>query len=255
MEVKLKNNDYHISFFKPTTVLAKKNRNIIVLLISIWFTGIFGFHILLKIVEKPTPEKDLSVFENSWIKVKSDNVKSEENFVALANSLLSVLGKSTITAEDRSVLDKVLNWCVYNLIPEDRKEEIINDVRMLNKIQKNLNSLKDTEYLKYKEIIISKVGSLMKLNAYSIKAKILPIELVANEMKPDLNINDDQVSDIMKLYLTHNQSFLTDARFLGFPFHYFYTAVFLLILFVVLCLLYCIRIDRLHKKLNIQESV
>jgi putative solute:sodium symporter small subunit len=58
---------------------------------------------------------------------------------------------------------------------------------------------------------------------------------------------------IMKKYLIHNQSFLTDFKFLGFPFHYFYTAIFLLILFVGLCWLYCVKADSLNAKLGIVD--
>jgi putative solute:sodium symporter small subunit len=58
----------------------------------------------------------------------------------------------------------------------------------------------------------------------------------------------------MTKYATHNQSVLTDFAFLGFPFHYFYSGVFLLILFVFLCWLYCIRLERLQKKYSIHEE-
>ncbi|RKX20065.1 MAG: hypothetical protein DRP35_06675 [Candidatus Zixiibacteriota bacterium] len=44
-------------------------------------------------------------------------------------------------------------------------------------------------------------------------------------------------------------------RFLGFPFHYFYTAVFLLVLFVGLCWIFCFQTDRIYKKLGIEERV
>ena len=49
-------NDYHISFFKPTTDIARLNRNIVVFLVCIWTVAIFGFQIALKVFEKPTPE-------------------------------------------------------------------------------------------------------------------------------------------------------------------------------------------------------
>jgi putative solute:sodium symporter small subunit len=62
-----------------------------------------------------------------------------------------------------------------------------------------------------------------------------------------------QLTGIMGLYLIHNRSALTDAKFLGFPFHYFYTAVFLLILFVGLCWLYCVRTDMYNKKYGIED--
>jgi hypothetical protein len=55
--------DYHISFFKPTTPQAVANRNMVVWLVVIWFFAIFGFQILLKVVEKPTPEQSYLTFE------------------------------------------------------------------------------------------------------------------------------------------------------------------------------------------------
>ena len=63
----------------------------------------------------------------------------------------------------------------------------------------------------------------------------------------------DVVAEAMGLYLIHNRSVLTDLKFLGFPFHYFYTAVFLLILFVGLCWLYCVRTDLFNKKYGIED--
>ncbi len=72
------------------------------------------------------------------------------------------------------------------------------------------------------------------------------------------SVQSDQVKEelpgVMELYLVHNQSALTDARFLGFPFHYWYTAQFLLILFVVLCLVYAKMLDHANKKFNFKEE-
>jgi putative solute:sodium symporter small subunit len=58
----------------------------------------------------------------------------------------------------------------------------------------------------------------------------------------------------MEKHLTHNRSVLTDTKFLGFPFHYFYTAVFLLVLFVGLCLVYCRLMDDLSAKYGMEEG-
>jgi putative solute:sodium symporter small subunit len=64
----------------------------------------------------------------------------------------------------------------------------------------------------------------------------------------------DEIPNIMKLYLVHNQNFFTDFEFIGFPFHYWYTAQFLLILFVVLCLIYAVVIDRSNVKHDFVEE-
>jgi putative solute:sodium symporter small subunit len=71
------------------------------------------------------------------------------------------------------------------------------------------------------------------------------------------NFNEDLKSElpkVMELYLIHNQSFLTDFQFLGFPFHYWYTAQFLLILFVLLCLYYAVSIDKMNKEYDFVEE-
>ena len=83
---------------------------------------------------------------------------------------------------------------------------------------------------------------------------LLPFSIV----KANSNILSEDVikalPDIMELYLVHNQSFLTDFNFLGFPFHYWYTVQFLLILFVVLCLIYAVAIEKTNKKFNFVEE-
>jgi putative solute:sodium symporter small subunit len=83
---------------------------------------------------------------------------------------------------------------------------------------------------------------------------LLPTSIVKVE-NPSLSAESIKaLPEIMKLYLIHNQSFLTDFKFLGFPFHYWYTAQFLLILFVVLCLIYAVTIDKINKEYNVVEG-
>ena len=67
-------------------------------------------------------------------------------------------------------------------------------------------------------------------------------------------LTDASIPGIMKTNLIHNQSVLTDTIFLGFPFHYFYSALFLLTLFVLICLVYCFKIDTLMKKYDMEQS-
>ena len=92
---------------------------------------------------------------------------------------------------------------------------------------------------------------LMKFSNTDVRAKILPLELTSKGMDALQDETIKYLPAIMQKYLVHNQSVLTDFKFLGFPFHYFYTAVFLLILFIGLCLVYCVRIDSLNAKLNL----
>jgi putative solute:sodium symporter small subunit len=97
-------------------------------------------------------------------------------------------------------------------------------------------------------------SSYAGLEKYSLKAKLLPFTLKADKLTSLTEEDKTKVPATMAKYLIHNQSFLTDFKFLGFPFHYFYTAVFLLILFVGLCWIYCYRTDKKMTKFEVVES-
>ena len=83
---------------------------------------------------------------------------------------------------------------------------------------------------------------------------LLPSSLVKVESSALSDESKQALPEIMELYLIHNQSFLTDFKFLGFPFHYWYTAQFLLILFVLLCLYYAVSIDRMNEEYEFVEE-
>ncbi len=46
------------------------------------------------------------------------------------------------------------------------------------------------------------------------------------------------------------KSFLTETQFLGFPFHYWYSAQFCILLFIFLCWWYCKFIDKLEAEFS-----
>lgn len=245
--------DYRISFFKPTTPFSKMNRNLVIVLVLIWAFGVFGFQILLRVMEKPTPEKTLITFEEVWGNVEAGTATEEEK-VKFANSVLMVLGKSSLAwkPERRAVLDNALSWVVYDLMSADSlRHTFIDKVAGIEarRADESLD-LKDPNYINAKVEIIEIVAPILGIENYSLKAKLIPLELRSADLKEFKPENKAKLHDIMKLYLTHNQSVLTDTRFLGFPFHYFYTAVFLLIMFVGLCWIYSFKIDRLHKKMG-----
>ena len=84
-------------------------------------------------------------------------------------------------------------------------------------------------------------------------ARILPLELRTSGVDIFTDKNRAIVETCMPFYMTHNRSVLTDTTFLGFPFHYLYTAVFLLILFIGLCWVYCYKVDKYNENLGIVE--
>jgi len=239
------NPNYKVSFFKPTTPFSRKNRNVVIVLLLIWAVAIYGFQILLKVMETPTPEPALVTFEKVWPDVKSGNAVVEQK-KEFAQSILMVLGKSSLTAPKRAVLENALSWVAFDLMPQDQKEDFKATVTEFETIKKNIKSLSDEKYIQGKKKIISMVAPTMDLPEYSLQAKLLPLELKSSEMETFIPENQEKTAGIMQLYLTHNRSVLTDTIFLGFPFHYFYTAVFLLTLFIALCWIYCFIIDRMH---------
>ena len=236
--------DYHISFFNPTTKLAQFNKKLILTLFSVWAISIFGFQILLKVVEKPTPEKAYTNFEEVWGNVKQHKASVAEKQI-FVQSALSVLGKVTLAAEDRVFLDDAINQTIKKLIPN-------KDAKAFNQKVKNFKAVSfgDDNYLQLKADLGSTVATYIGVTPYSLAAKLVPLELKEAQGKATDN---QQIERIMSKYLIHNQSFLTDFTVLGFPFHYFYTTVFLLILFVGLCLYYCIATDRKMLELGIEE--
>lgn len=245
-------NDYHISFFKPTTAQAKWNRNLAMKLILIWAVAVFGFHFLLKAVEKPTPEKAYVKYEKVWDNILTENASIDEmqNF---AHASLSVLGKVFIKPEHKAALQNALSWTAYELADSAQKVLLTNEIQNLEKLKLEITSLSDAKYIDAKNALAAIASPILGLQNSDVRTKIAPLELVSSEMEQFKTENKELIPSIMSTYLIHNQSFLTDFKFLGFPFHYFYTAVFLLILFVFLCWLYCVRVDKMNLELDIDE--
>lgn len=246
-------NDYHISFFKPTTPQARRNRNMVLAFVVVWAVAIFGFQILLRVIEKPTKEPALVSFENAWDHVKADDACLSElrDFSA---SALSVLGKVAIATEDRQVLQNAVSWAAYNMADSVQQVSFKAQVAEFEEIASNISSLDDEAYLAAKVALMDSASAIIGLSVTEdIRAHILPLELKAAAMDSFSDEDKAAIEALMPKYLVHYRSFLTDSTFLGFPFHYFYTAVFLLILFVGLCWLYCKLIDRMNAKLNIVD--
>jgi putative solute:sodium symporter small subunit len=244
--------DYHISFFKPTTPQAVANRNLVVWFVLIWFTAIFGFQILLRIIQKPTPEPAYISYEQAWSKLATTSF-SDTDLQELGQATLSVLGKLSATPEDTKVLNQAMSWTIYQLTPESKREALVEKVSAFESLKAELQDISDPEYIAMKKAISGDLSPLLGISPMDVRSKILPLSLSSENIAQLSDQTKGDLPVVMKKYLVHNQSFLTDWKFLGFPFHYFYTAIFLLILFVGLCWLYCFKIDSLNKKLQIVD--
>ena len=245
-------NHYHFSFFNPTTDSARRNRNMVVQFVLIWGVAIFGFQILLKILEKPTPEPAYTVFESSWENIEAGfpGITDLQN---AAQSALSVLGKVAIQPQHRHALDNAVSWFASELADSVQKQELIAAVSDFESIAGTTEVITDETYVAAKNRLIPLLGTLYDLPPSDVRGKIAPLEVKSSLMDSFDDESREVFVEAMGLYLVHNQSVLTDIKFLGFPFHYFYTAVFLLILFVGICWLYCVRTDMFNKKYGIED--
>jgi hypothetical protein len=250
---------YNFSLFSPRNLHGKKNRNVILSMLLIWAVAVFGFQILLRVIEKPTPEKALTLFESTWPAIQSGNLTTED-YKTFLNALVLVKGKNTVKPEDQQVISNAISCVAYNNIPDTIHALITNGIAELATLKANLATIKDQEYLDVKISIVEKKKTLIDLcepysgfGQGSLEAAIFVGSL--NDTYPASfdDVAYTRLPEIMKLYLTHNQSVLTDTIFLGFPFHYFYTAVFLLILFVMLCIVYNLMIEWRLKKQGVVE--
>jgi putative solute:sodium symporter small subunit len=222
-------------------------------MVLIWFGSVFGFQLLLVILQKPTPEKAYTTFESVWEKVKTGDAQATEkqDFV---KSLIAVYGKSTVKKEHKEVLRNGITGVVFSMISDTGKVLLSGHVSALREAREKLTSAGDEEYVQLqaslsetKNAINGMLDPVIGIEPTGVESAILPYCLngQVNELAQE---DTEALPKIMKQYLVHNQSVLTDFKFLGFPFHYFYTAELLLIIFVLLCLIYSFRIEKLDKK-------
>ncbi|MDP2721868.1 MAG: DUF4212 domain-containing protein [Bacteroidales bacterium] len=245
-------NGYHISFFRPTTPRARANRTIVIWLASIWAVSIFGFQILLLVLEKPTPEPAYLTFQSVWGDVE-DNSADKVELQEFGKSALSVLGKIAISDKEKATLENALSWSIYQLTPDSLRSVLVARVQGFENIKAEIVNIANPDYITARNALSKELSPVLVLVSNDVRRNILPLALRSSSMKVLTDDTKASLPAIMEKYLIHNQSVLTDTRFLGFPFHYFYTGVFLLILFVGLCWVYCVLVDRLDERLKTVE--
>jgi len=246
---------YNFSIFTPRNRHGRKNRNVIFTMLAIWAVAVFGFQILLRVIEKPVPEKALTLFEAEWSDVTGGN-SDQADYQTLLGSLLMARGKITVTPADQLLLSEAISNVTFTLVPDSVKPLLNEKVSELEAMHAEIASLKGQPYMDLKFRIQDASAGVIKIlepftgfGTASLEAPILAASIQKDYPALLLDPMFDRLPDLMKLYMTHNQSALTDTTFLGFPFHYFYTAVFLLVLFVVLCIVYNKLIEwRLNKE-------
>jgi uncharacterized membrane protein len=246
---------YNFSIFSPRNRHGRKNRNVIFTMLAIWAVAVFGFQTLLRVIEKPVPEAALGQFEEQWSKI-NNGTEADADYKAILHSLVMVKGKITVTEADRKLLSEAMTAVTFRLTPDSVRLLVMDGVAGLSRMHEEISSLKGQQYLDMKTLIRytgtgleEKLEPFTGFTAGSLEAQILVAGLRKDWPATISGPEMSRLPEVMKLYLTHNRSVLTDTSLLGFPFHYFYTAVFLLILFVVLCIVYNRLIEwRLNKE-------
>jgi len=224
----------------------------VVQLVLIWAVAIFGFQVLLKVIEKPTPEPAWDVYQSAWPEIQAGSVDADLLKKA-SQSALSVLGKAAIDPLHREALDNLISWSAYNIAAEEQKSILMQKLETFEGVAATIDDPTAVDYVEAKNELIPVLQEIYGFSPSDVRGKIAAVEINSGLMQSFSEENRLIVSEAMDLYLIHNRSVLTDIRFLGFPFHYFYTAVFLLILFVGLCWLYCVRTDMFHKKYGVED--
>ncbi|MFO8055621.1 MAG: hypothetical protein R6U19_10735 [Bacteroidales bacterium] len=239
-------NDYHLSFFKPTTRKALKNRNMALLLLIIWAVGVFGFQVLLRVLEEPVPEEAYQEYEGVWDEVRAGTA-GDETLNIFAGSVLQVLGKVYVQDEYQAALSNAFTWSVYQIAGDD-SGELQARINTFDRRAGQSEDIQDPGYMEAKRKLQNYVAHLLDIPETDARRRVIPFVLKPAERQEYTPENKELTAEAMSMYLIHNRSVLTDTRVLGFPFHYLYTAVFLLVLFVVICWLYCIITDRRELK-------
>lgn len=217
--------DYNSNFFFPKTAFAKENNRLITIIIVIWALAVFGFHGWMKAVEKAVPEESHVVYMAAVEALKADTASVQQK-QDVAKVYLTLMGRY-IQLRENADLQNAFTLLVKDLLPAG---QAIDKKKTAN-IEAAIN-LKD-----------GATDAILKT--------IVPFALTdAAAAKVDY----DKMTGVMNKHLVHYRSYLTDTKFLGFPFHYFYSAVFSMVLFCGLCIFYCAVADKMMVRHGIESA-
>jgi putative solute:sodium symporter small subunit len=227
---------YNVNFFKPSTPFLKENIRAIVIGLVIWGVVTYGFQILLRIMETPTPEAAYVEFQEIAPKL-TDGSASPEEMAKAASFYLAMLGKSAALLQNEQ-LKVAFTSTAHNALAGAEQQMLLD--------------------------LAGKAGSGEAMEAGFIhaalgiaenKAMMAVVPFALTAVTPDnLVMYDPATKPLMDKYFIHNQSVLTDSIVFGFPFHYFFTALVTLVVFVLICLWYCGVMDKMMKKHGMEQS-
>lgn len=226
---------YDVNFFKPKGGYATANARIVFALLVIWVVAIFGFHFLMRAIEKPVPEQALVQFEAAWPKYVAGKA-SQGEMQGLAKGYLTVLGKQ-IALRSNKQFKAAFTKLAYDLLPEARKAGFAAEAKGIVESGKLTGDL----------------AAVLGVDKDPLLSRVIPFALAPFDGSAPAARLDD-IPAVFTQNLTHYRSFLTDMVFFGFPFHYFYTGLFLPGLFIAMCLYYCLTIQKINVRYGMETE-
>ncbi len=217
--------NYETNFFFPKSAFAKDNNKLIATIVIVWALAVFGFHGFMKAIEKPVPEENHIVYMAAVEALKAGTASIQQK-QDVAKVYLTLMGRY-INLRGDADLQNAFTVLANGLLLEGQKIDKADLTNLITAIN-------------FKE---DKVDVLLKnLVPYAISDAAI------------VKIDYNKITPLMDKYLIHYRSFLTDTIFLGFPFHYFYSAIFSMVLFCGLCIFYCLRADKMTIKHGIESD-
>ncbi len=217
--------DYNSNFFFPKTAFAKENNRLIMIIIVIWALAVFGFHGWMKAIEKAVPEESHVTYMGAVDALKAGTASVQQK-QGVAKVYLTLMGRY-IQLRENADLQNAFTQLANDLLPEG---QVIDKTNLTN-VETAIN-LKDDA-----------IDVILKT--------IVPFALTDTAAA---SVDYDKMTGVMDKHLVHFRSYLTDTKFLGFPFHYFYSAVFSMVLFCGLCIFYCIVADKMMVRHGIESA-
>lgn len=217
--------DYNTNFFIPNSPFAKENNRLIAIIVIVWALAVFGFHGWMKAIEKPVAEESHVTYMAAVDALKAGTASVQQK-QDVAKVYLMLMGKY-IGLRGNADLQNAFTALGKELLPEGQvidKTDLKNVIAAVN--------LKDGKY----------DALLTNLVPYAVTDSAIA------------KVDYDKMTGVMDKYLIHYRSFLTDTIFLGFPFHYFYSAVFSMVLFCGLCIFYCAVADKMMVRHGIEDE-
>ena len=183
---------YNVNFFKPSTPFLRENIRAIVIGLVVWGCATYGFQILLKIMETPTPEATYVSFQEVAPKLADGSASAEEK-VSAANFYLHMLGKSAGLLKNED-LKSVFTATLYSVLSDAEKKTLVSVAE---------KAVTD------KTVDVAFINTALGITDNKAMMAVVPYGLTA--VTPDAAMTNDALKPLMDKFFIHNQSVLTDT--------------------------------------------